>query len=271
MGGKEAFDAVTILQAKSLSKSFGSLKVLDAVDLAISKGEVVTLIGPSGSGKSTLLRCLNLLEQPDQGELVWHGRSLPYRSLSEAELSQYRRHVGMVFQHFHLFPHLTALENVMEGPRQVLKMARQAAAERAQALLLRVGLADKGSAYPAQLSGGQKQRVAIARALALEPSVLLLDEATSALDIEMVAGVNELLRELATCMTMVAVTHDLAFAAQVSTRIGFMDAGRLLEIDSPEKMLAAPTNSRAREFLAAVSSLAPPTQKSCSGSAVKNN
>ena len=250
-----------ILQAKSLSKSFDQLKVLDQVDLSVSKGEVVTLIGPSGSGKSTLLRCLNLLEQPDQGEVVWQGRSLPYGSLSEAELSQYHRQVGMVFQHFHLFPHLTALENVMEGPCQVLGMARQAAADRAHALLVRVGLADKDTAYPAQLSGGQKQRVAIARALALEPSVLLLDEATSALDIEMVAGVNELLRELATSMTMIAVTHDLAFAAQVSTRIGFMNAGKLLEIDSPEKMLTAPSNARAQEFLAAVSSLAPSGEK----------
>ena len=240
-------------EVKGLRKSFGPLEVLKGVDLSVSRGEVVTLIGPSGSGKSTLLRCLNLLERPDDGDLIWRGRALPYRTIAGSELSEFRRQVGMVFQHFHLFPHLNALENVMEGPRQVLGMGREAAAERAYHLLGRVGLADKNAAYPAQLSGGQKQRVAIARALALEPSVLLLDEATSALDIEMVAGVNDLLRELAESMTMVAVTHDLAFAAQVSSRIGFMDGGKLLEIGAPEQMLTAPSSPRARDFLAAVS------------------
>ncbi len=253
MGREKDVITVRELEVKGLTKSFGRLEVLKGVDLSVAKGEVVTLIGPSGSGKSTLLRCLNLLESPDTGELIWRGRQLPYKTIAESTLSDFRAQVGMVFQHFHLFPHLTALENVMEGPRQVLGMEFSASSERARSLLERVGLEEKGASYPSQLSGGQKQRVAIARALALEPAVLLLDEATSALDIEMVAGVNELLRELAENMTMVAVTHDLAFAAQVSTRIGFMDGGKLLEIGEPKTMLTAPSNPRAQDFLAAVS------------------
>lgn len=242
------------LEVRGLRKSFGELTVLDGVDLTVERGEVVTLIGPSGSGKSTLLRCLNLLETPDSGELLWDGQPLGYRSWSEGELSAYRRRVGMVFQHFHLFPHLCVLENVMEGPRQVLGQSREEAAETAFGLLSRVGLADKTSAFPNQLSGGQKQRVAIARALALKPEALLLDEVTSALDVEMVAGINDLLRELAESMTMVAVTHDLAFASKVSHRVGFMESGRLLEIGPAEQILSQPSSTRAREFLASLSS-----------------
>lgn len=240
------------LEVRALSKSFGSLQVLRQVDLQVGRGEVVTLIGPSGSGKSTLLRCLNLLEIPDSGEIRWEGTALAYHTLGAAELSAHRRRVGMVFQHFHLFPHLSVLENVMEGPRQVLDLSLDEARGVALDLLTRVGLEGKRDAFPDQLSGGQKQRVAIARALALEPRALLLDEATSALDIEMVAEVNDLLRELAQRMTMVVVTHDLNFAAQVSDRVGFMDAGRLLEVGPPEQLLRQPEHPRAQEFLNAV-------------------
>lgn len=240
------------IEVRGLRKSFGNLDVLQGVDLAVRQGEVVTLIGPSGSGKSTLLRCLNLLEVPDGGELRWESRPVDYRRAGEVELSGYRRKVGMVFQHFHLFPHLSVLDNVMEGPRQVLGLSEAEARGRASELLARVGLKSKESAFPNQLSGGQKQRVAIARALALEPTALLLDEVTSALDIEMVSGINDLLRELAQSMTMVAVTHDLHFAARISTRVGFMDSGHLLEIGSPEQMLSEPSHERAREFLRAV-------------------
>lgn len=244
---------MTELEVRGLQKSFGALQVLHGVDLAVSQGEVVTLIGPSGSGKSTLLRCLNLLETPDDGELLWREMSIPYQTASEVELTTYRRHVGMVFQHFHLFPHLSVLENVMEGPRQVLGLSDEQASDRASTLLARVGLQAKEQAYPGQLSGGQKQRVAIARALALEPAVLLLDEATSALDVEMVSGINELLTELADSMTMVVVTHDLPFASRVSTRVGFMDGGQLLEIGPPDVILCEPSSRRARDFLRALS------------------
>ncbi len=239
-----------------MSKSFADLNVLRQVDLRVERGDVVTLIGPSGSGKSTLLRCLNLLEVPDSGELLWEGSPIDYGREGEAALSSYRRQVGMVFQHFHLFPHLSALDNVMEGPRQVLGRGREQAASEASALLARVGLATKERAFPNQLSGGQKQRVAIARALALQPTALLLDEATSALDIEMVAEVNDLLRDLAQSMTMVVVTHDLNFAGQVSDRVGFMAGGQMLEVGRPEQVLQDPQHPRTREFLKAVAATA---------------
>jgi polar amino acid transport system ATP-binding protein len=241
------------LAVKNLRKSFGDLQVLQDVDLAVEKGEVVTLIGPSGSGKSTLLRCLNLLETPDSGELWWEDQRVDYSAAHEEVLSRHRARLGMVFQHFHLFPHLSVLENVMEGPRRVLGLPFDQAASRASALLARVGLASKESAYPSQLSGGQKERVAIARSLAMEPAALLLDEVTSALDVEMVAGINDLLGELAQSMTMVAVTHDLSFAARVSSRVGFMDGGKLLESGEPEQILQQPATERAREFLMALS------------------
>lgn len=240
------------LEVKTLDKSFGTLKVLRGVDLKVEQGEVVTLIGPSGSGKSTLLRCLNLLEMPDSGELLWEGNPVAYKTAGEAELSRHRTRVGMVFQHFGLFPHLSVLENVMEGPRRVLGIPLAEAAERASGLLQRVGLAAKEAEYPSRLSGGQKQRVAIARSLAMEPAALLLDEVTSALDVEMVAGINELLTELAQQMTMVTVTHDLSFASRVSSRIAFMDGGELLESAPPEQLLKEPSTERARAFLQAL-------------------
>jgi polar amino acid transport system ATP-binding protein len=244
---------VSQIAVKDLCKSFANQQVLRGVDLAVEKGEVVTLIGPSGSGKSTLLRCMNLLETPDSGELWWEDERIDYSASSEEILSRHRARLGMVFQHFHLFPHLSVLSNVMEGPRRVLGLPKDEAASRASALLARVGLASKESAYPSQLSGGQKQRVAIARSLAMEPAALLLDEVTSALDVEMVAGINDLLGELAESMTMVAVTHDLSFAARVSSRVGFMDDGQLLESGSPDQVFRDPTTDRAREFLKAVS------------------
>ena len=240
------------LEVKGLHKSFGTLKVLRGVDLCVDQKEVVTLIGPSGSGKSTLLRCLNLLEIPDAGELLWEGQSVAYQTASEKDLSRYRTRVGMVFQHFGLFPHLSVIENVMEGPRRVLGVSLAEAKDRASALLARVGLAEKEAEYPSRLSGGQKQRVAIARSLAMEPAALLLDEVTSALDVEMVAGINELLTELAQQMTMVAVTHDHSFASRVSSRVAFMDGGELLESGPPEQVLKEPTTDRAREFLQAL-------------------
>ncbi|MGE0492433.1 MAG: amino acid ABC transporter ATP-binding protein [Vulcanimicrobiota bacterium] len=240
------------LAARGIHKNFGDLEVLRGVDLEVAQGEVVTLIGPSGSGKSTLLRCLNLLEIPNQGSLFWEGEQFDFRTCSEAALARHRTRMGMVFQHFHLFPHLTALENVTEAPRQVLGLTREEARGRAAELLARVGLAEKESAHPSQLSGGQKQRVAIARALAMQPKALLLDEVTSALDVEMVAGINQLLGELAESMTMVVVTHDLGFASKVSDRICFMDKGRLLETGPPSEVLDSPASPRAREFLSAL-------------------
>ncbi len=240
------------IEVAGLSKSFGQLKVLDKVDLQVEAGSVVSLVGPSGSGKSTLLRCLNLLEHPDQGRLLCRGTEIPYASLTPLELSRYRANLGMVFQHFYLFPHRTVLGNVIEGPVQVLNKSPEEARQRGIALLERVGLGSKLDAWPAQLSGGQKQRVAIARALAMEPDALLLDEVTSALDIELVSGINDLLRELASEMTMVLVTHDLAFARTVSSQMHFFDGGRILESGPPGQLLDNPTTPRLREFLQAV-------------------
>ncbi len=250
--GKANERAVIQLASENLSKSFGSLSVLRGVDLAVERGQVVTLIGPSGSGKSTLLRCLNLLEQPDAGKLLWEGESIDYQKADEATLSRHRARIGMVFQHFHLFPHLTALENIVEAPIQVRQMAPSEARHQAQNLLERVGLADKADSYPSQLSGGQKQRVAIARSLAMEPAAILLDEVTSALDVEMVAGINQLLSELAQTMTMVAVTHDLGFARAVSDVIHFLDQGQIVESGPPERLLNQPENQRTQAFLEAL-------------------
>lgn len=245
--------SVALLRATALRKSFGRLDVLKGVDLRVRPREVVTLIGPSGSGKSTLLRCLNLLEFPNEGELTWNGTPLSWAAMTPAEVCRHRARTGMVFQHFHLFPHLRVLDNVMEGPRTVLGKSNAECRPDALALLDRVGLADKADAWPAQLSGGQKQRVAIARALAMRPQVLLLDEVTSALDVELVAGVNDLLAELAReGMTMVVVTHDLGFARRVSDRVCFMDDGCIVERGPGDQVLDHPRAERAREFMAAL-------------------
>jgi polar amino acid transport system ATP-binding protein len=242
-----------VIEVKGLTKKFGGQPVLEGVDLAIQPHEVVALIGPSGSGKSTILRCMNLLETPDDGEILWEGTSLPWRTMSAAEITSHRTRLGMVFQHFHLFPHRTVLENVTEGPIWVSGLARDEAEERALKLLADVGLEERANAWPAQLSGGQKQRVAIARSLAMQPVALLLDEVTSALDVEMIAGINELLAGLARKgMTMIVVTHDLGFARRVASRICFLDGGRILEQGRPDALLVEPNHPRLREFLQAV-------------------
>ncbi|MGA7826110.1 MAG: amino acid ABC transporter ATP-binding protein [Geobacteraceae bacterium] len=241
------------IETRNLKKSFGELSVLTGVDFRVSRDQVVALVGPSGSGKSTFLRCLNLLEFPDSGEILWKGSSVDYRGMRPAELSRHRRKMGMVFQHFHLFPHRTVLENVIEGPVQVLGTPLRTAREEGRVLLEQVGLEEKTLAWPDQLSGGQKQRVAIARALAMKPEVLLLDEVTSALDVEMVSGINDLLSGLATSgMTMVVVTHDLGFARRVADRICFFDQGCVVESGTPQEVLENPKAPRLVDFLSAV-------------------
>ncbi|WP_104493324.1 amino acid ABC transporter ATP-binding protein [Paracoccus denitrificans] len=243
-----------IIRIHNLSKSFGALAVLRDINLTIPRGGVVALIGPSGSGKSTLLRCLNLLVVPDGGSVSVNGTSFafgPGRHLpGDRALSAFRARTGMVFQHFNLFPHMTALENVMEGPATVLKQPRAQVRAEATALLEKVGLADKADAYPAHLSGGQKQRVAIARALAMKPDVMLFDEATSALDPELVGEVLSVMRGLASeGMTMIIVTHEIAFARDVGDRIVFMRDGVIVEDGPPEQVIANPVHDATRSFL----------------------
>ncbi len=241
------------IRVRGLEKTFGDLAVLKGVDFKVREHEVAALIGPSGSGKSTLLRCLNLLEFPDAGEISIKEKPVHYNSMTPGQLTQHRTRMGMVFQHFHLFPHRNALQNVIEGPLYVRGEKESAAVEKGKALLDQVGLHDKYEAWPSQLSGGQKQRVAIARALAMNPEVLLLDEITSALDVEMISGINDLLTDLAAKgMTMVVVTHDLAFARRVSDRIYFLDAGQVIESGAPEQLLDNPKQERTIEFLRAV-------------------
>lgn len=252
-------DAPLVL-AQKVEKRFGPLKVLRGIDLAIHKGEVVCIIGPSGSGKSTFLRCINQLERIDGGALFVSGERVGYHrvgnklyELDDAAIARQRRTIGMVFQRFNLFPHLTALQNITEGPVQVLKESPAKAREHALALLDRVGLADKRDAYPAQLSGGQQQRVAIARSLAMRPELLLFDEPTSALDPELVAEVLKVMRDLAgSGMTMVCVTHELGFARDVGHRVAFMDQGQIVEIGQPADILANPTEPRTKAFINAV-------------------
>ncbi len=241
------------IEARGLRKNFGTLEVLKGIDLTVRRHQVVALIGPSGSGKSTFLRCLNLLEFPDAGRILWKGDPVAYHRMGPKALSRHRRKIGMVFQHFHLFPHRNALANVMEGPVHVLGMSTAEAKEQAMALLRQVGLEDKATAWPSQLSGGQKQRVAIARSLAMNPEVLLLDEVTSALDVEMISGINELLSGLARGgMTMVVVTHDLGFARHVADRICFCDDGQIVESGTPEAILENPKSPRLIDFLSVV-------------------
>ena len=241
------------IATRNLKKSFGELTVLAGVDFSVCRDQVLALFGPSGSGKSTFLRCLNLLEFPDSGEILWKGDPVDYRRMRPTELSRHRRKMGMVFQHFYLFPHRNVLENVIEGPVQVLGVPARTAREQGIALLEQVGLGEKAMAWPDQLSGGQKQRVAIARALAMNPEVLLLDEVTSALDVEMVSGINDLLTGLAASgMTMVVVTHDLGFARRVADRLCFFDEGRIVESGTPKEVLENPESPRLIDFLSAV-------------------
>lgn len=237
-----------------LNKSFGSLAVLRDIDLDVAEGAVVALIGPSGSGKSTLLRCVNLLIEPDRGRVRVGAHDFEFgpgrRAPTTRELAAFRSGAGMVFQHFNLFPHMTTLGNVMEGPLTVLRRPRAEVEAEARALLASVGLADKADAYPNRLSGGQKQRVAIARALAMKPSVMLFDEATSALDPELVGEVLAVMRRLAKeGMTMVIVTHEMAFAREVADRVVFMRDGRIIEQGRAEDVIDAPKEEATRAFL----------------------
>lgn len=238
-----------MIRIKKLNKSFGSLHVLKDVDLSVSEREVVVLIGASGSGKSTLLRCINFLEIPDSGsdEISIMGQTVDPQ---KDNLNQIRSEVGMVFQHFNLFPHRSVLENVTEAPIFVRKLKKSAAVDMAMQLLKKVGLADKAKSYPDQLSGGQKQRVAIARALAMSPKIMLFDEPTSALDPELVGEVLQVMKELAKeGMTMVVVTHEMGFAREVGDRVYYMDEGKIVENGQPDEIFSNPKNERTRAFL----------------------
>jgi polar amino acid transport system ATP-binding protein len=249
-----------MVEAVDVHKSFGRVEVLRGIDLTVQPGEVACIIGPSGSGKSTFLRCINHLERIDAGQMRVNGDLIGYREaggklyeLRESEVARQRREIGMVFQRFNLFPHMTAAENVMEAPRTVRREPRQAARKRAVALLDRVGLADKYDSYPAQLSGGQQQRVAIARALAMEPRLMLFDEPTSALDPELVGEVLDVMRGLARDgMTMVVVTHEMGFAREVGDSLVFMDEGRVVEAGDPREVLSNPQQERTKLFLSKV-------------------
>ena len=242
-----------MISVKGLYKNFGDneeIKVLKGIDENIKKGEKVVIIGPSGSGKSTFLRCLNLLEEPSAGEIWFEDQLI---TSHKCNVNHLRMKMGMVFQHFNLFPHLSILDNITLAPIKLLKMSKEQAAEKANALLSRVGLPDKASAFPNQLSGGQKQRIAIARALAMNPDVMLFDEPTSALDPEMVGEVLELMKELAYGgMTMVVVTHEMGFAREVANRVLFMDEGLIVEQGTPEKIFRNPQNKRTQDFLSKV-------------------
>lgn len=239
-----------MIKTIDLTKSFGDNTVLKDINTTISKGEVVAIIGPSGSGKSTFLRCLNLLEDPTGGYIWIKDKEITNPKVNKLEV---RKHIGMVFQHFHLFPHMTVLENVTYAPIKVINMKKDVAEKLANELLTKVGLIDKAKAYPSRLSGGQKQRVAIARALAMDPEIMLFDEPTSALDPEMVKEVLDVMKDLAqTGMTMVVVTHEMNFAREVSDRVFFMDDGYIVEEGDPEEFFKKPRTKRAEEFLSKV-------------------
>ncbi|MBQ9868870.1 MAG: amino acid ABC transporter ATP-binding protein [Ruminococcus sp.] len=239
-----------MITVKNLKKTFGDLEVLSGINEHINKGEVVVVIGPSGSGKSTFLRCLNLLETPTDGEIFIDGEKI---NDPKVDVNRIRQKMGMVFQHFNLFPHLTIIKNVTLAPVLLKKMNKQQAHDKALELLGKVGLADKADAYPSQLSGGQKQRVAIARALAMEPEIMLFDEPTSALDPEMVGEVLDVMKSLAKSgMTMVVVTHEMGFAKEVGTRVLFMDQGVVMESGKPGEIFDDPKNERTQKFLSSV-------------------
>lgn len=239
---------MAILRTQKLSKSFGSLEVLKSIDLEVENGEVIAIVGPSGSGKSTLLRCLNLMEQPTSGQVFFKDQDLTMQK--EKEINLLRQKIGMVFQHFHLFPHLSVLDNLSLSPRLTLGLSEAEANERAAALLAKVGLSDKIKAYPEQLSGGQKQRAAIARALCMEPEVMLFDEPTSALDPEMVKEVLKVIRDLvADGLTTLIVTHEMNFARDVASRILFLDEGEIASDAPPEEFFSTVTSDRVKQFL----------------------
>lgn len=241
-------NAEIILKTEALCVKFGKITALDSVNIEIKKGETVVVIGPSGSGKSTLLRSFNLLEKPSGGKVFFEGKDITSRG---GDIDHIRAKMGMVFQQFNLFPHLTVLENLTLAPKLVLKLTQSEATDRAKELLTRVGLEDRAGAYPAQLSGGQKQRVAIVRALCMEPDVMLFDEPTSALDPEMVGEVLGVMRSLAKSgMTMVVVTHEMAFAREVASRVVFMDAGTIVEENTPQQIFSNPQSDRLKSFMA---------------------
>jgi polar amino acid transport system ATP-binding protein len=246
--------ASKVLDVAGISKMFGAVEVLQDVSFQVDKGETVCVLGPSGSGKSTLLRCINWLERPDAGQIYLNGKQIGVTAggtvMTDRDLSAVRTRIGMVFQHFALWPHLTVLQNITEAPIQAQRRPKAEVHDEALALLAKVGLIDKRDAFPARLSGGQKQRVGIARALALRPDLLLFDEPTSALDPELVGEVLVVMRDLAReGMTMVVVTHEMGFARDAATRVMFLDRGRAVETGSPEKFFAHPETERARQFL----------------------
>ena len=239
-----------MIEVKNLSKTFGGKEILKNISETISKGEKVVIIGPSGAGKSTFLRCLNLLETPDSGQIFFEGKDITNK---KTDIDLIRRNMGMVFQHFNLFPHLTVLKNITLAPLTLKLMSEKEAEEKAMALLKRIGLDDKAYSYPSQLSGGQKQRIAIVRSLAMNPDVILFDEPTSALDPEMVGEVLALMKELAAeGMTMIVVTHEMGFAREVATRVLFMDEGIIAEQGSPAEIFENPKSERLQQFLKAV-------------------
>ena len=239
-----------MLKVKNLCKTFDDTEALKNVSVDINKGDVMCIIGPSGSGKSTLLRCLNLLEKPDGGQVIFEGDDLMSKKV---DLNLHRQKMGMVFQQFNLFPHMTVMENLTCAPMMLKNVSREDAEKKGMELLERVGLADRADSYPNQLSGGQKQRIAIVRALCMEPDVMLFDEPTSALDPEMVGEVLDVMKELALGgMTMVVVTHEMGFAREVSSRVLFMDNGTVVEEGTPEEIFTAPKSERLQSFLAKV-------------------
>lgn len=240
----------TLIKVENLEKSFGKIEVLKGINTEIKKGEVVVIIGPSGSGKSTFLRCLNLLEEPTGGHIYFENTDI---TDPKVNINTHRQKMGMVFQQFNLFPHMTVLKNMTISPIKVLSLSKQEAEERAMKLLERVGLADRANAYPSQLSGGQKQRVAIVRALCMQPDVMLFDEPTSALDPEMVGEVLEVMKSLANeGMTMAVVTHEMGFAREVADRVMFIDEGIIMEEGTPQEIFSNPKSPRLKDFLSKV-------------------
>mgnify|MGYP002027716154 CR=1 FL=1 len=246
------------LEVRNLHKRYGDLEVLKGVDLVARDGDVISILGSSGSGKSTMLRCINLLENPHQGQILIAGEELKLKrsrqgdlvAADNSQINRLRARVGFVFQNFNLWPHMSILDNIIEAPRRVLGQSKAEAVEAAEAFLEKVGIADKRHAFPAQLSGGQQQRVAIARALCMEPRIMLFDEPTSALDPEMIAEVLEVIEELAaTGMTMICVTHEMGFAGHVADQMVFMDHGRIVEMAPPKQFFSAPESERCQTFL----------------------
>lgn len=239
-----------MIKTEKLTKSFGDKQVLKGIDEQINSGEVVVIIGPSGSGKSTFLRCMNLLEEPTSGKVIFEGKEINKKGV---DIDSIRTKMGMVFQGFNLFPHLTVLDNIMIGPQQVKKVPKDKAEAIARKLLTRMGMSEKADVYPQSLSGGQKQRIAIARALAMEPDMMLFDEPTSALDPEMVGEVLQVMKDLAMDgMTMVVVTHEMGFAKEVGDRILFMDDGQVMEQGTPDEIFNHPKSERTKDFLSKV-------------------